>query len=126
MQYVDKFFYLCEIPLGAENASDVEILTRAENNEDFPRVFQEFERLRAHASNKEGLYSVVRADVLHAIIRTSTPDSAREMAFEESRSEIITNLQHRVMQLNDLNAKELLKRVHHIDMDNLQIAVADN
>jgi hypothetical protein len=125
MQYVDKFFYLCEIPLSAENSSDVEILTRAENNDDFPRIFKEYERLRGHAANKEGLYSVVRADVLHTIVRTSSPDLAREMAFEESKAHLITNLQHRVMQGNDLNARDLLKKVHHIDMDNLQVTVTE-
>lgn len=121
MQYVDKYFYLCEIPLSAEDASDVVILTRAESNDDFPRIFLQYEGLRKHAANSEGLYSVVRADVLHTIVRTSTPDSAKEMAFEEARANLVTNLQHRFMQNNDKNARDLLRKVHNIDMDNLQI-----
>lgn len=121
MQFVEKYFYLCEIPLGAEGPSDVEVMERADSNDDFPRLFNRYEELRKHASNSEGLYSVVRADVLHAIVRTSSPDFAKEMAFGEARANLVTNLQHRVMQSADQNARELLKRVHNIDMENLQV-----
>jgi hypothetical protein len=121
MQYVDKFFYLCEIPLSAEEASDVVVLERADSTEDFPRIFKRFEELRAHALNKDGLYSVVRADAIFIIVRTSSNDLAKQMAFDDSRANLITNLQHRVMQLNDLNAKDILKKVHNVDMENIVV-----
>ena len=62
MNYTQNFFYLCKTPLSAEGPDDVEIITRAENSEDFPRVFKEFEDLRSHAFNSDNIYSVVRAD----------------------------------------------------------------
>ncbi len=72
MNYTQNFFYLCKTPLSAEGPSDVEIVTRAVNNEDFPRVFKEFEELRSHAFNKDNIYSVVRADDIFELIRTNT------------------------------------------------------
>lgn len=115
MIYTEKTFYLCRIPLSAEGPQDVEIMTKAENIEDFPRVFDEYEKCRKHAFNKDGLFSIVRADEIFAIIRTTTSKSAKEMAFEENRANLITNLQHRVMQGKDQNARGILKSVHEIE-----------
>jgi len=115
MNYTQNFFYLCKTPLSAEGPSDVEIITRAVNNEDFPRVFKEFEELRSHAFNKDNIYSVVRADDIFELIRTNTDKDAKEEAYEKAQSEIITNLQHRVMQSKDANAKAILKEVYDIE-----------
>lgn len=115
MHYKQNYFYLCKIPLSAEGAQDVEIITRAEESEDFPRVFKEYEELRSHAFNKDGLYSVVRADDIYDLIRTGTEQEAREEAFDQAQQDIITNLQHRMMQNNDKDAKAILKEVHGID-----------
>lgn len=116
MQYQEKYFYLCSIPLSAEDYSDVKIVTRADTTEDFPRIFHQYEELRSHAFNEDNLYSVVRADVITIIVRTTTPAAAKELAFEESRANLITNLQHRVMQNDDKNAKQILRKVHQLDM----------
>lgn len=115
MNYKQHFFYLCKTPLSAESPSDVEIITRAENSEDFPRVFAEFEKLRSHAFNDDQLYSIVRADDIYDLIRTGTKEEAKVEAFEQATQEIITNLQHRVMQGKDANAKAILKEVHGIE-----------
>ena len=115
MNYKQNFFYLCKIPLSAEGADDVEIITRAEESEDFPRVFKEYEELRSHAFNEDNLYSIVRADDIYDLIRTGTEKEAKEEAFEKARQEIITNLQHRVMQDKDTDAKAILKEVHNIE-----------
>lgn len=115
MIYTEKTFFLCRIPLSAEGAQDVEIITKAVNIEDFPRVFTEYEEKRGHAFNDDGLFSVIRADELFTIVRTSSDKLAREMAFEESRSYLITNLQHRVMQQKDAEAAAILKKVHEIE-----------
>lgn len=115
MNYTQNFFYLCKTPLSAESPSDVEIITKATNNEDFPRVFKEFENLRSHAFNDDNIYSVVRADDIYELVRTSDDNAAKEEAFEKAQPEIITNLQHRVMQGKDANAKAILKEVHDID-----------
>lgn len=114
MQYQQNFFYLCKIPLSSEGPEHVEIVTRAEDSADFPRVFQEFEELRSHAFNDDKIYSVVRADDIYELIRTNTEESAKELAYEKAESEIITNLQHRVMQGKDANAKAILKEVYDI------------
>ncbi|MBD3616951.1 MAG: hypothetical protein HUJ22_10300 [Gracilimonas sp.] len=114
MQYQQNFFYLCKTPLSAEGPEHVEIITRAEDSEDFPRVFSEFEELRSHAFNDDKIYSVVRADDIYELIRTNTEESAKEMAYEKAEPEIITNLQHRVMQGKDANAKAILKEVYDI------------
>lgn len=115
MLYKHKYFYLCKTPLSAEGPEDVEVITRAENSEDFPRVFKEYEELRSHAFNEDKIYSIVRADDIYDLIRTGTEDEAREEAFEQAQQEIITNLQHRVMQDDDSEAKAILKEVHDID-----------
>ena len=115
MNYTQNFFYLCKTPLSAEGPADVEIITRADNNEDFPRVFKEFEELRSHAFNKDNIYSVVRADDIYELIRTNNDKEAKEEAYEKAQPEIITNLQHRVMQGKDANAKAILKEVYDIE-----------
>lgn len=115
MNYTQNYFFLCKTPLSAEGASDVEIITKTANNEDFPRVFKEFEELRSHAFNKDNIYSVVRADEIFELIRTNTDSAAKEEAFEKAQPEIITNLQHRVMQGKDANAKAILKEVYDIE-----------
>lgn len=114
MNYKQHFFFLCKTPLSAEGPQDVEIITRAEDSQDFPRVFQEFESLRSHAFNEDKLYSVVRADDIFELVRTGNTKEAKEAAFEKAQPEIITNLQHRAMQNNDENARSILKEVHDI------------
>lgn len=115
MNYKHNFFYLCKTPLSAEGAGDVEIISKADDSEDFPRLFQEYEELRSHAFNDDKLYSIVRADDIYDLIRTGTEKEAKEEAFEKAQQEIITNLQHRVMQDKDANAKAILKEVHDIE-----------
>lgn len=115
MNYQQNYFFLCKTPLSAEGAEHVEVLTRAENSEDFPRVFKEYEEKRSHAFNKDNIYSVVRADDIYDLIRTNTEKNAKEEAFERATPEIITNLQHRAMQGKDANAKAILKEVHDIE-----------
>lgn len=115
MLYKQNYFYLCKTPLSAEGPGDVEIITRADNSEDFPRVFKEYEELRSHAFNEDDLYSIVRADDIFDLIRTGTENEAKEEAFDKAQQEIITNLQHRVMQNNDKDAKAILKEVHDIE-----------
>lgn len=115
MNYTQSYFFLCKTPLSAEGANDVEIITKTETNDDFPRVFKEFEELRSHAFNKDNIYSVVRADDIYELVRTSSETSAKEEAYEKAQPEIITNLQHRVMQNNDANAKAILKEVYGVE-----------
>lgn len=115
MQYQQNFFYLCKTPLSAEGPEHVEIITRADNSEDFPRVFKEYEELRSHAFNDDDIYSVVRADDIYELVRTNTDKNAKELAYEKAEQEIITNLQHRVMQGDDANAKGILKEVYGIE-----------
>jgi len=115
MQYTQNFFYLCKTPLSAEGPEHVEIITRAENSEDFPRVFKQYEELRSHAFNEDNLYSIVRADDIYDLIRTNNEKQAKEDAYENAQPEIVTNLQHRVVQENDANAKAILKEVHDIE-----------
>ncbi len=115
MIYTDKTFFLCRIPLSAEGPADVEIVTKAENIEDFPRVFTEYEELRKHAFNEDGLFSVVRADELFIVVRTAGEKAAKELAFEDSRANLITNLQHKVMQNKDKEASAILKKVHEVE-----------
>ena len=115
MNYKHNFFYLCKTPLSAEGPDDVEIISKADDNHDFPRLFKEYEELRSHAFNEDKLYSIVRADDIYDLIRTGTEKEAKEEAFEKAQQEIITNLQHRVMQDNDSNAKAILKEVHDIE-----------
>ncbi|HEX6983338.1 MAG TPA: hypothetical protein VF181_11310 [Balneolaceae bacterium] len=115
MNYKHKFFYLCKTPLSAEGPEDVEIITRVENSEGFPSVFKQYEELRSHAFNEDNLYSIIRADDVYDLLRTGTEKEAKEQAFEAAQQEIITNLQHRVMQDNDAEAKAILKEVHDIE-----------
>ena len=91
-------------------------MTKAEDSADFPRVFKEFEELRSHAFNKDNIYSVVRADDIYELVRTSNDKNAKEEAFEKAQVEIVTNLQHRVMQGKDANAKAILKEVYDIEL----------
>lgn len=113
--YKQNYFYLCKIPLSAEGPADVEIITRVEDSEDFPRVFKKYEELRSHAFNEDKLYSIVRADDIYDLIRTGTEQEAKEEAFEKAQQEIVTNLQHRVIQEKDKDAEAILKEVHGIE-----------
>ncbi len=115
MNYKHKFFYLCKTPLSAEGPDDVELIDRAESSEEFPALFKEYEELRSHAFNDDDLYSIIRADDVFDLIRTGTEEEAREKAFEEAQQEIVTNLQHRVMQGDDKDAEAILKEVHDIE-----------
>jgi hypothetical protein len=115
MIYKQKFYYLTKTPLSAEGPQDVEIVDRADNSNEFPELFQHFEKLRSHAFNEDNLYSIVRADDIYDLVRTGTETEAKELAFEKAEPEIITNLQHRVMQKNDKNAQAILKEVHQIE-----------
>ncbi|MEX0770095.1 MAG: hypothetical protein WD035_05130 [Balneolaceae bacterium] len=115
MIYKHKFYFLCKTPLSAEGPQDVEIISKADTNADFPDLFLQFEKLRSHAFNEDELYSIVRADDIYDLIRTVNEREAKEEAFERAQSEIVTNLQHRVMQQNDKNAKAILQEVHDID-----------
>lgn len=115
MNYKHKFFYLCKTPLSAEGPKDVEIIDRAEHSDEFPELFKEYEELRSHAFNEDKLYSIIRADDIYDLLRTGTEKEAKEAAFEKAQQEIITNLQHRVMQKEDDEAKAILKEVHDID-----------
>ncbi len=116
MLYQDKYYYLCHIRLSAEKPEDVEIIEKAGTTHAFSELFDKYEELRSHAFNEDGLYSVVRADDIYVIIRTTTPEEARKEAYEEARPGIITNLEHRVMQHQDKNAEQILRDVHNVDM----------
>lgn len=115
MIYKQKFYYICKTPLSAEGPADVEVIERADNTTQFPELFKKFEELRSHAFNEDNLYSIVRADDIFELVRTGTEKEAKEEAFERAEQEIITNLQHRVMQKNDENARAILKEVHDLE-----------
>ncbi len=115
--YQEKFFFLCKIPLSAKGSEDVTILEKAENTSEFPELFKKYEDLRSHAFNKDSLFSIIRADELHLIVRTNNEALAKEQAFEEARPNLITNLQHKVMQDKDKHARQILKEVHEIDTE---------
>jgi Mg/Co/Ni transporter MgtE len=115
MKYEHKFFYLCKTPLSAEGPEDVEVITKVEDSTDFPEVFKQYEELRSHAFNDDDLYSIIRADDVYDLIRTGTEKQAQEEGFEKAQQEIVTNLQHRVMQDGDTNAQAILKEVHGIE-----------
>lgn len=117
MLYQDKFYYLCHIPLSAEGPKNVEIVEKAGDSSAFSELFKKYEQLRSHAFNEDGLYSVIRADDLYVLIRTTTPEQAKEEAFEEARAGLVTNLEHRVMQNKDKNAIQILRNVHNVDMN---------
>jgi hypothetical protein len=116
MLYQEKFFYLCHVPLSAEGPKDVEIVQKAEDSGEFSRLFEKYEELRSHAFNEDGLYSVIRADDIYILVRNTSPDEAKAEAFEEARSGLVTNLEHRVMQDKDKNAVEILRNVHNVEM----------
>ncbi len=116
MLYQEKFYYLCHVPLSAESPKDVDIVQKAADSAEFSQLFEKYEQLRSHAFNEDGLYSVIRADDIYILIRTGSPDEAREEAFEEARAGLITNLEHRVMQNKDKNAVEILRNVHNVEM----------
>ena len=115
MRYKHKFFYLCKTPLSAEGPEDVEIIDRAEHSDEFPELFEKYEELRSHAFNKDKLYSIIRADDILDLIRTGTEEEARNAAFDKAQQEIVTNLQHKVMQDDDKEAKAILKEVHGVE-----------
>jgi hypothetical protein len=115
MIYKQKFYYICKTPLSAEGPSDVDVIERADNTTQFPELFKKFEEFRSHAFNKDNLYSIVRADDIFELLRTGTEKEAKELAYERAEPEIITNLQHRVMQKNDENARAILKEVHELE-----------
>ena len=115
MLYTQKKFHLCRIPLKATGPQDVEILRRSEHIEEFPALFKEFEEHRSHAFNDDGLFSIVRAKELFNVVRTDTEESAKEMAFDDARANLITNLQHKVMQEKDAEAVNVLRKVHDVD-----------
>ncbi|MGF1670479.1 MAG: hypothetical protein ACFCU6_08535 [Balneolaceae bacterium] len=116
MIYKQKYFYLCKTPLSAESPADVEIIDRAQDNDEFPALFKKYEELRSHAFNEDHLYSVVRADDIYDLVRTGTEKEAKEAAFESAETEIVTNLQHRVVQNSDEHAKAILKEVHGLEL----------
>ncbi|MEX1062637.1 MAG: hypothetical protein WEC12_03465 [Balneolaceae bacterium] len=116
MIYKQKFYFLCKTPLSAESPRDVEIIDKAARNENFPELFKKFEELRSHAFNEDSLYSIVRADDIYDLIRTTNEEEAREEAYEKAQPEIVTNLQHRVVQKNDKNAKAILRDVHGVEV----------
>lgn len=115
MIYKQKFYYLCKTPLSAAGPEDVEVIERADNTKQFPELFKKFEDYRSHAFNEDNLYSIVRADDIFELVRTGTEKEAKEEAYERAEQEIITNLQHRVMQQKDENARAILKEVHELE-----------
>ncbi|MEX0780001.1 MAG: hypothetical protein WD491_04595 [Balneolales bacterium] len=116
MLYSEKYFFLCRIPLSAVGPTDVEILQKAQNTEEFPALFDQFEEKRSHAFNKDKLYSIVRADEIFAIVRTNNDKQAKEEAFENVRADLVTNLEQKVMQHKDKNAVSILRKVHDVEM----------
>lgn len=115
MIYKQKYYYLCKTPLSAEGPRDVEVIDRADDSYQFSALFKKYEELRSHAFNNDQLYSIVRADDIFDLVRTGTEKEAKELAFENAEPEIITNLQHRVMQKGDENARAILREVHQIE-----------
>ena len=115
MIYKQKFYYLTKTPLSAEGPEDVEVIDRADESNQFPELFKKYEELRSHAFNEDKLYSIVRADDIYDLVRTGTEKEAKELAYDNAESDIITNLQHRVVQKNDKNAAAILKEVHDIE-----------
>lgn len=118
MIYKEHQYFLCRVMLSATGPQDVEILKKATNTHEFPEIFKEFEQLKSAAYNEDGLYSVVRADEMFVLVRTPNSEKqAKEKAWEEAQPSIITNLQHRVMQKNDADARAILAEVHDVDND---------
>ena len=117
MLYKENYFHLCKVPLDAQSEKDVEVLKRADKNEEFPSLFSDYEELRSEAFNEDGIYSIVRAKEIYLLIRTNTRKQAQIDAYEEAESEIITTLKHRVVQEDDESAKKILKNAHDIEID---------
>ena len=115
MIYKQKYYYLTKTPLSAEGPEDVEVIDRADDSNQFPDLFKKYEDFRSHAFNEDKLYSIVRADDIYDLVRTGTEEEAKEMAFDNAESDIITNLQHRVSQKGDKDAAAILKEVHQIE-----------
>ncbi|MGM0506964.1 MAG: hypothetical protein ACQER4_07235 [Bacteroidota bacterium] len=115
MIYKQKFYFLCKTPLSAQGPEDVEVVDRTARNEEFPELFSRYEELRSHAFNEDKLYSIVRADDIYDLIRTTNEGEAKEEAFEKAAPEIVTNLQHRVMQKGDRDAEAILREVHGVE-----------
>ncbi|TVQ67291.1 MAG: hypothetical protein EA360_02625 [Balneolaceae bacterium] len=116
MIFKQKFYYLTKTPLSAEGPKDVQILDRADDSNQFPELFSKYEQHRSHAFNDDSLYSIVRADDIYDLVRTGTEKEARELAFEKAEPEIITNLQHRVMQKDDKQAAAILRENHQVEV----------
>jgi hypothetical protein len=118
MIYKEHHYFLCRVMLSATGPQDVEILDRAKDNTEFPALFDEFEKLKSPAYNEDDLYSIVRADEIYVLVRTPNNDTeAKEKAYEEALPNLITNLQHRVMQKNDAEARSILREVHDIEIN---------
>lgn len=116
MRFQEHYFYLCRVKLDATGPQDVEIITKAENSVDFPAIYEQYEELKSSAYNEDGLYSVVRANEIIVLVRTPVNiKEAKNRAYDEALPNLITNLQHRVMQKNDADAKRILKEVHDIE-----------
>ncbi|MEO1023565.1 MAG: hypothetical protein AAFW89_13555 [Bacteroidota bacterium] len=116
MNYQQNYFFLCKTPLSAEGPEHVEVLAKADESDNFPELFKKYEEYRSHAFNKDHIYSVVRADDIYDIVRTPNEKLAKAEAYDKAQPEIITNLQHRVMQGSDANAKAILKEVYDIEL----------
>lgn len=114
MQYLQHSFYLCKTPLHATGEKDVEILDTAADSESFPHLFKQFESLRSHAFNADQLYSITRAEDIFDLIRATGERHAKEIAWEKAKPEIVTNLQHRIMQKEDKEAEAILREVHEV------------
>lgn len=114
MQYQQHSFFLCKTPLHSSGERDVEVLDRADLSDAFPDLFVKYEELRSHAFNQDRLYSVTRAEDIYDLIRATGEREARELAWENAKPEIVTNLQHRVMQGGDSKAESILREVHDI------------
>src|SRR5690625_7294687 len=114
MIYKQKFYYLTKTPLSAEGPADVEVIRRAEDTEEFPELFQEYEQLRSHAFNEDNLYSIVRADDIYDLFLTGSDTEAQEIVFENASRESITDHQNRVMPTNDKDENANLKEEQQI------------
>ena len=114
MQYQQHSFYLCKTPLHATGENDVEILDTAADSESFPHLFKQFESLRSHAFNADQLYSITRAEDIFDLIRAPGERQAKEAAWEKAKPEIVTNLQHRIMQKGDKKAEAILRDIHDV------------
>jgi hypothetical protein len=116
MRFQEHYFFLCRVKLDAKGPQDVEIIAKAETSVDFPAIYEQYEELKSIAYNEDGLYSIVRANEIIVLVRTPVnPKEAKIRAYDEAVPNLITNLQHRVMQKKDADAKRILKEVHDIE-----------